>query len=66
MNNIRDLLQWFTQMCRLHTAIVEELEDLNRRVGALEQTAKLRDASLLDLKKDVQDLKLLSKRGAVL
>lgn len=66
MKNLRDLLQWFTQMCRLHTAIVEELEDLNRRVGALEQTAKLRDASLLDLKKDVQDLKLLSKRGAVL
>lgn len=64
MKNIRDILQWFTQMCRLHTAIVEELEAMNTRLYALEENAKLRDASILDLKKDVSDLKLQAKREA--
>lgn len=64
MKNIRDILQWFTQMCRLHTAIVEELEELNKRVYALEENAKLRDASITCLKKDVSDLKLQARREA--
>lgn len=64
MKNIRDILQWFTQMCRLHTAIVEELEEQNKRLYALEENAKLRDTSIVALKKDVLDFKLQAKREA--
>lgn len=57
MAKIRDLLARLGLLCRLEGAIIDELEALNRRVYVLEENRKLKDASLLDLKKEVQDLK---------
>lgn len=57
MKNIRDLLSRLGLLCRLETAIVDELERLNGRIYALEENRKLKDAAILDLKKDVGNLR---------
>lgn len=57
MSNIRDLLSRLGLLCRLETAIVDELERLGGRVYALEENRKLKDAALLELKKEVQNLR---------
>lgn len=62
MNNIKDLLSRLTLLCRLERAIVDELDTLSQRVYGLEEKAKLRDASILELKKDVGELKLQVRR----
>lgn len=62
MVNIKDLLSRLMLLCRLERAIVDELDTLSQRVYALEEKAKLRDASILDLKKDVGELKLQVRR----
>lgn len=62
MNNIKDLLSRLMLLCRLERAIVDELDTLSQRVYALEEKAKLRDTSILDLKKDVGELKLQVRR----
>lgn len=53
MKNIRDLLSRFGLLCRLETAIVDELDRLNSRVYALEENRKLKDASILELQKEI-------------
>lgn len=62
MVNIKDLLSRLMLLCRLERAIVDELDTLSQRVYGLEEKAKLRDASILDLKKDVGELKLQVRR----
>lgn len=57
MKNLRDLVSRLGLLCRLETAIVDELERLNTRVYALEENRKLKDAALLELKKEVQNLR---------
>lgn len=57
MKNIRDLLARLGLLCRLESAIVDALESHDRRLYALEENRKLKDASLLELKKDVQNLR---------
>lgn len=64
MKNIRDLLARLGLLCRLETAIVDELERLNVRVYALEENRKLKDAAITRLTKEVQDLRL-ELRGKV-
>lgn len=57
MRNIRDLLARLGLLCRLETAIVDELENLGGRVYTLEENRKLKDAALLDLRREVQTLR---------
>lgn len=57
MVNIRDMLARLGLMCRLETAIVDELERLNTRVYALEENRKLKDAAILKLERDLGILK---------
>lgn len=64
MKNIRDLLARLGLLCRLETAIVDELDRLNVRVYALEENRKLKDAAITRLTKEVQDLRL-ELRGKV-
>lgn len=58
MKNIRDMLSRLGLMCRLESAIVDQLERHDVRLYALEENRKLKDADLLDLKKEVQELRL--------
>lgn len=64
MKNIRDLLARLGLLCRLETAIVDELDRLNVRVYALEENRKLKDAAITTLTKEVQALRL-ELRGKV-
>lgn len=58
MKNLRDLLSRLGLLCRLECAIVDELERQEVRLYALEENRKLKDAEILALKKEVQDLRL--------
>lgn len=64
MKNIRDLMSRLGLLCRLESAIVDELERHDTRLYALEENRKLKDAEILALKKEVQDLRL-AVRGMV-
>lgn len=64
MKNIRDLLARLGLLCRLETAIVDELDRHASRLYALEQNRKLKDADLLALRKELMDLRL-EVRGKV-
>lgn len=58
MKNIRDLLSRLGLLCRLESAIVDELERLNERVYVLEENRKLKDARILQLTQELQDLRM--------
>lgn len=58
MKNIKDLLSRLSLMCRLEAAIVAELESINQRLYALEENRKLKDAAIIDIKKDLGEVKL--------
>lgn len=62
MKNIHDLLARLGLLCRLETAIVDKLDDHDTRLYALEENRKLKDQSILDLKRDVGELKLLLRQ----
>lgn len=64
MKNIKDMLSRLVLMCRLETAIVEELENLNKRVYALEQDLKLRTGTIRALETEVASLKLSIRNKA--
>lgn len=64
MKNIRDLLARLGLLCRLESAIVDALESHDRRLYALEENRKLKDAEILALRKDLMNLRL-EVRGKV-
>ena len=66
MKNIKDLLSRLGLMCRLEAAIVEELERINQRLYALEENRKLKDASIIDIKKDLGEVKLTLRQKITL
>lgn len=57
MKNIRDLLARLGLLCRLETAIVNKLEENDRRLYALEENRKLKDPAILQLQKDLGALR---------
>lgn len=57
MKNIRDLLARLGLLCRLETAIVNKLEEIDRRLYALEENRKLKDPAILQLQKDLGTLR---------
>lgn len=64
MKNVRDLMARLGLLCRLESAIVDELERHESRLYALEENRKLKDAEILRLKTDLQDLRM-AVRGKV-
>lgn len=64
MKNVRDLMSRLGLLCRLESAIVDELERHEARLYALEENRKLKDSALLSLQKEVQELRL-EVRGKV-
>lgn len=58
MQNIKDLLSRLSMMCRLEAAIVAELESINQRLYALEENRKIKDGAILELRKDLGEVKL--------
>ena len=65
MKNVRELLARLGLLCRLESAIVEELESINARLYALEENRKLKDVSILDLKREVGEIKLSLRQKVV-
>lgn len=64
MKNVHDLLARLGLLCRLETAIVDELDRHNSRLYKLEENRKLKDADILALRKELMDLRL-EVRGKV-
>ena len=62
MKNLRDLLARLGLLCRLEFAIVDELERHSSRLYALEENRKLKDAEILNLKTELQNLRLEVRR----
>lgn len=58
MKNLRDLISRLGLLCRLESAIVDELERHEARLYALEENRKHKDAELLRLVREVQDLRM--------
>lgn len=59
MKNLRDLISRLGLLCRLESAIVEELERHESRLYALDENRKLKDAELLRVGREVQDLRMV-------
>lgn len=62
MKTIKDMLSRLALMCRLEVAIVSELEKLEARVKALEANRELKDATILDHTKTIQEHALLLRQ----
>lgn len=59
MKNVKDLLARLGLLCRLESAMVAVLEEQESRIRKLEENAKLKDAAILKLQKDVGELNVL-------
>lgn len=64
MQTIKELLSqcyWFT---RTLYAMADKMEDQEKRIKALEENRKLKDAAILDLQQKVAMLKILDRKTA--
>ena len=62
---IKELIQQVTLFVRTLHAITQELEEQNRKIYALEENRKIKDAAISVLQKEVATLKLLARRKVV-
>lgn len=62
---IKELIQQVTLFVRTLHAIAQELEEQNRKIYALEENRKIKDAAISALQKEVATLKLLARRKVV-
>ena len=62
---IKELIQQVTLFVRTLHAIAQELEEQNRKIYALEENRKIKDAAISVLQKEVVTLKLLARRKVV-
>lgn len=62
MKTIKDMLSRLALFCRLEVAIVSELEKLNQRVATLEANREMKDATILDHTKQLQEHGLLLRK----
>lgn len=62
---IKELIQQVTLFVRTLHAIAQELEEQNRKIYALEENRKVKDAAISALQKEVATLKLLARRKVV-
>ena len=64
MQTIKELISqcyWFT---RTLYAMADKMEDQEKRIKALEENRKLKDAAILDLQQKVAMLKILDRKTA--
>ena len=64
MQTIKELISqcyWFT---RTLYAMADKMEDQEKRIKALEENRKLKDAAILALEQKVAMLKILDRKGA--
>ena len=59
MEYIKQLIGEVLTFCKLEKAMVDMLEEHQRRIYALEENRKLKDAAILDLQQEVKRLKLM-------
>ena len=59
---IKELISQVTLFVRTLHAITQELEEQNRKIYALEENRKIKDAAIAALQKEVATLKLLARR----
>lgn len=59
MEYIKQLIGEIMTFCKLEKAMVDMLEEHQRRLYALEENRKLKDAAILDLQQEVKRLKML-------
>lgn len=63
MKTIKDMLSRLAMMCRLEVAIVAEMEKQESRIKALEENRKVKDQTILDLTRRVQQLELILRQS---
>lgn len=63
MKTIKDMLSRLAMMCRLEVAIVSEMEKQDARIKALEENRKVKDQTILELTKQVQELRLILRQS---
>ena len=59
MEYIKQLIGEVMTFCKLEKAMVDMLEEQQRRLYALEENRKLKDAAILDLQQEVKRLKIM-------
>lgn len=59
MDKLKEIFGLLGLKYRFEGAVVDEFEDLNKRVYALEENRKLKDATILGLQKQVGELRLM-------
>lgn len=62
MKTIKDMLSRLALFCRLEIAMVSELEELNERVASLEANRKVKDATILEHTKQLQEHALILRK----
>lgn len=62
MERIKEMFSQLTLFVRTIHAIILELEEQSKRITALEENRKLKDAAITRLEKDVSTLKLLARK----
>lgn len=62
MEQIKEMLSQLTLFVRTMHAFSLELEEQDKRIKALEENRKLKDAAITRLEKDVATLKLLARK----
>lgn len=63
MKTIKDMLSRLAMMCRLEVAIVSELEKQDSRIKALEENRKIKDQTILEQQKRIQQLELILRQN---
>lgn len=61
---IKELISQVTLFVRTLNAMAQELEDQDRRIKALEENRKMKDATISKLQQEIATLKLLARRKA--
>ena len=59
MDYIKQLLGNIMTFCKLEKAMVDLLEEHQRRIYALEENRKLKDSAILSLQQEVKQLRML-------
>lgn len=62
MDTLKELLEEVTLFVRTLHAISLELEDQNRRLYALEENRKVKDAEISRLQQEIATLKILARK----
>lgn len=63
MKTIKDMLSRLAMMCRLEVAIVSEMEKQEARIKALEENRKVKDQTILELTRKVQEHSLIIRQN---